>query len=228
MLNLNRRSMLQQALVMVGAAVVPGGAEALAAAAKSGKRQLDAPRYALLTAVADTIIPKTDTPGAVDAGVPQIVDALLGAWASPPRRTTLLGALDKIDGLAMTQQKKPFAQLRLDERVALLRPHDAAALKALPKSAPPPNALPLGATQTTMDPQVGRARQAPGPSMMERMAPRFTDPAYGKLKELIVIGYYCSETALTTELPYEHNPGAWEPSLPVTPDTRAWGGNALI
>lgn len=228
--DLNRRTMLQQALLLVGAAAMPGGADALAAvAAQGGKRQLDAPRYRLLTAIADTIVPKTDTPGAVEAGVPQLVDALLGNWASPARRADLLAAMDKIDGLAREQKGKPFADLTPGEREALLIPHDAAALKTPPPAAAtPPTTLPIGAAQTTVDPQVGRAKQQPTQSFFDRMSPRFVDAGYGKLKELIVVGYYCSEIALTTELPYEHNPGAWEPSLPVTPATRPSGGNALI
>lgn len=227
MLSVDRRSMLQQALLLVGAALVPGGAEALAAAAKSGKRQLGAPDYALLTALADTIVPKTDTPGAVEVGVPQTVDALLGTWASPARRTALLGALHKIDALAQAQHGKAFAALTVAEREAVLTPHDAAALKAPPK-APESTTIALGAAPTPVDPNYGRTKQQPAQSTMERMAPRFADPGYGKLKELIVVSYYCTEAALTTELRYEHDPGAWEPSIPLTPTTRPWGGNALI
>lgn len=228
MSDMNRRSMLQCALLLVGAAMVPGSVEALAAAAKAAKPKLDKPRVALLTAVADTIVPKTDTPGAVEVGVPQLIETLIGAWASPERRAALVGALDKIDALAREQKGKPFAELSAEERLAVLMPHDAAALKAPPKEATPPTTVHIGKAQTTMDPQVGRARQMPSQSVMDRFAPKFTDPGYGKLKELIVVGYYSTEAALTTELRYEHNPGAWEPSLPITPDTRPWGGTALI
>ncbi len=227
MLNLDRRSMLQHALALAGATLLPGAPEALAAAAKAAKRQLDAPRYALLTAVADTIVPKTDTPGAVDVGVPQLVDALLGTWASPERRTAMLAALDKIDAAAKDKHGKPFAALTSIEREAVLVPYDEAALKAPPK-APEPSTLAVGAAPTTVDPNYGRPKQEPSQSTMERMAPRFADPGYGKLKELIVVGYYCTEAALTTELRYEHDPGAWEPSIPITPATRPWGGNALV
>jgi gluconate 2-dehydrogenase gamma chain len=40
--------------------------------------------------------------------------------------------------------------------------------------------------------------------------------------------YYYSEPALTHELAYEHSPGEWLPSIPVTPETRPWGGAGLI
>ena len=228
MLNLDRRSLLQQALLLVGATVVPGSVEALAASAKSAKRQLDGPRYALLTALADTILPKTDTPGAVEVGVPQLVDALLGTWASPSRRAQILDALDRVDALSREKHQRPFADLDPVARLALLTPHDAAALKTVAAPPPPPPTVPVGAAPATVDPNHGRARQEPSQSVMERMAPRFADPGYGKLKELIVIGYYTTETALTQELVYEHNPGVWEPSTPITPDTRPWGGNALV
>jgi hypothetical protein len=223
---LDRRNLLQQALLLVGAALLPGSAEALAAAVESGERQLDAPRFALLTAVSDTIVPKTDTPGAVEAGVPQLVDALLGTWASPERRSAMIGALDRIDALAKEKHQRAFAALSAAEREALLTPHDAAALKPAPPAPPP--AIPLGAAPTTVDPNYGRPKQEASQSIMDRMSPRFADPGYGKLKELIVIGFYCSETALTNDLVYEHAPGHWQPSIPVTSATRAAGGMGLF
>jgi hypothetical protein len=223
---MDRRNLLQQALLLVGASLLPGSAEALAAAVTSGKRQLDTKHYALLTALADTIVPKTDTPGALEAGVPQLVDALLGTWASPERRVMIVGALDKIDALAIEKHKRSFTDLAAADREALLIPHDAAALKPPPVTPPP--TIPVGAAPTTVDPNYGRPKQEAPQSARDRLSPRFADPGYGKLKELIVVGYYCSEAALTSELRYEHNPGAWEPSIPVTPATRPWGGNALI
>jgi hypothetical protein len=225
--DLDRRNLLQHALLLVGAAVLPGSAEALAAVVKSGERQLDAARYTLLTALSDTIIPDTDTPGAVKAGVPQLVDSLLGTWASPTRRSDLIGALDKIDALAREKHRRPFAELAPAEREAVLAPHDTAALKIAPPTPPP--AIPIGAAPTTVDPNYGRPKQEPpqdAPSLMD--GPRFADPAYGKLKELIVTGFYYSETALTHDLTYEHAPGHWQPSIPITPTTRPAGGLGLF
>lgn len=229
MMDINRRSMLQQALLLVGAAVVPGSVEALAAATKTDKPQLSAPRFATLTALADTIVPKTESPGAVEVGVPKMVDALLGTWASPERRVALTEALDRIDSAAKAQKGKSFVALKPAERLAFLVPYDSAALKALPpEAASPPTTVPLGKASTTVDPQVGRTKEQRPKSVQDLFSPRATDAGYAKLKELIVIGYYTTEAALTTELRYEHNPGAWEPSLPITPDTRPWGGFALI
>ncbi len=226
---LDRRALLQRAFALAGAAMLPGGAEALATAVKAGKRQLDPARYALLTALADTIVPKTDSVGALDAGVPANVDALLGTWASPSRRVQLIAAMDKIDALARTKHKRAFAALSPAERAAVLTPHDAAALKILPPPPPPtPTTIPVGSVQTTLDPQVGRAKQDAAQPLSLMEGPRVVDPGYGKLKELIVVLFYISEVALTHDLSYVHAPGEWQPSIPLTPSTRPAGGAGLF
>jgi hypothetical protein len=51
---------------------------------------------------------------------------------------------------------------------------------------------------------------------------KMADPAYRKFKALILSLYYISEPGATKELRYEHVPGAWEPSFPVTAETRGW------
>jgi hypothetical protein len=235
---MDRRSLLQRALLLAGAALTPGfTAEALAQAAAEAPQLLDAPRFALLTAVADTIVPRTDTPGAVDVGVPKTVDGLLRLWASPKRRAELIAALDAIDKLAIGQEKRGFARLTPARRHAVLSVHDAAALK-------PPGA-PLGAgavPPTPTDPNYGRAKQEPpqtdgsevgetkqeGESLATMRGPPVADPGYQKLKELIVVLYYITEPALTQELRYEHSPGEWRPSVPVTAETRPSGGLAPV
>lgn len=200
----DRRGMIARMMALVGATAVSGiSADVLAKpAAKSATaaRFLDPKRFALLTAIADTIVPVTDTPGAVAAGVPANVDGMLAHWASPRSREMLVEAMTEIDGLAQAHQGKGFAALSPEQRFALLSAHDAVALKQVPR----------------LEKLTGMAAMRAGPSV--------ANPGYSKLKELIVVLYYYSETALTTELPYEAVPGGWTPSLKVTPQTRPMGG----
>jgi gluconate 2-dehydrogenase gamma chain len=203
LLNFDRRSMLERMAFLLGAAALPSAALAAKPAARA-KRFLDAGRTRLLSAVADTIIPKTDTPGALDAKVPAKFDALLVGWASPQRRIELVGALAKIDDAAKAQEKKGFAALSPEKRKAVLGPYDAAALKPVPDT-----------------------RGLKG--MMAMMAgPTVADPGYAKLRELIILLYFYSEEALTSELTYEHAPGGWTPSIKVTPETRNSGGMGMF
>lgn len=58
--------------------------------------------------------------------------------------------------------------------------------------------------------------------------PAASDPAYQRFKQLVLTLYYLSEPALTQELAYTHAPGRWDPSVPVTPDTRPQGGPGMF
>lgn len=205
MTSMDRRSLLESALMLLGVTATAGfSPEALAKAAANPKPSLGAADFALLSAVADTIVPKTDTPGAIEARVPAKFDALLVNWAAPARRTELTGALATIDRLAREKEGKAFAELTPDKRKELLVAHDIAALKNVPRK----------------EVLTGMRAMMAGPSV--------ADPAYAKLKELIVTLYYYSEEALTTELTYEHSPGDWTPSIKVTPETRNTGGLGMF
>jgi gluconate 2-dehydrogenase gamma chain len=197
---MERRSLLQSLALLLGVAALP--ANALAAARKSnGKQGLSVDQFSLLSAIADTMIPATDTPGAIAVGVPRLLDKMLANWASPSRRLALIGAMSEIETLALTSDKKGYARLDPARRKALLLDHDKAALK-------------------------------PGPPPKEKLSallamvagPPVANPAYLKLKELVITLYYASEVALTQELIYEHVPGKFVPSLKATPETRPFAG----
>lgn len=198
--DMDRRALMARVLMLVGASVVPANIEALAAApARASKRFLTPARFALMSAVADTIIPATDTPGAVGAGVPAKLDAMLANWASADTRKQIADALGRIDAAARASQKKGFVALTKVQRETMLKPHDVAALKNVP---PPPGA----------------------PKASNPFVPKVyvADNGYFKLKELVIALYYNSEIAMTKELIYEHVPGMWQPSIKVTETTRPW------
>lgn len=197
--HLSRRMLIQRVMLIIGASSTVANIGAFAAPVADGKKQFPAERFALVSAICSTIIPKTDTPGALEAGVPKGLESLLGDWASPMRYEALTEAMLRIDQSAMKQTSRPFAALSPEQRTTILRAHDAAAL----------------ALVTSQD------ASADGSLFADRPV---KDPAYSQLKELIVLLYYYSEAALSSELPYEHAPGTWRPSIPVTPETRPFGG----
>jgi len=99
---LDRRELLRRAIALVGgtAAATP-----LELFADSGPRArfFGAAQYSLLEAVADIIMPRTDTPGAIDAGVPVAFDALMKNWASRERQEQFRALLDEMDQAARGQ-----------------------------------------------------------------------------------------------------------------------------
>ena len=198
---MNRRNLMARALYLVGAASASLSAgPALALSSRREEPYLDLPAFNLLSAIADTILPRTDTPGAIDAGVPARFDSLLAGWASSERRHALWQAMKRIDEAARAETGRSFADLPPDRREPILAAHDLAAFKQVPDT-----------------------RKVTGIELLTA-GPAIADPDYAKLKELIAVLYYYSEEALTTELSYEHSPGGWTPSITVTPDSRAPGG----
>ncbi len=66
------------------------------AAAKPKPAFYSAEELALVTFLADSIIPRTDTPGAIDAGVPAYMDHLYASWASEKTKAAHHGQLATI------------------------------------------------------------------------------------------------------------------------------------
>lgn len=203
-MNLQRRTLMAHIGLLLGSAAIP--AEAFAAPKKKAKGKAAPKKFfspsqmALVTALADTFVPVTDTPGAVAVKVPALLDSLMVNWASPATQQLILGALPGIEKAALDADKKPFAALTPARRKELLIPYDKAALKNVPRK----------------DKLVGLAAMMAGPA--------FADPGYGKLKDLIISLYYTSEVAMTQEIVYEHVPGPYVPSLKITPETRPFAG----
>ncbi|MFM5906790.1 MAG: gluconate 2-dehydrogenase subunit 3 family protein [Novosphingobium sp.] len=204
MFNINRRNLMGHIALLLGAAAIP--AEAFAAPKRKArgkpapKQFFSASQLALVTAFADTLIPATDTPGAIAAKVPARLDSLMANWASPATKALILGALPGIEKVALDADKKPFAALTPARRKELLISHDKAALKNVPRK----------------EKLVGLAAMIAGPA--------YADAGYGRLRDLVISLYYNSEIAMTQEIVYEHVPGPFVPSLKITPQTRPFAG----
>ena len=201
---MDRRALVQRILLLAGAAVIPIGCDGLSASPGGNDFSFKADQFAALSAIADTIVPKGASVGALDAEVPKKFEDLMRDWASEETRGKLIGAIDGIDKAATTSSGRRFADLGPDARLELLNAHDAAALKT-----------------RTLSKEEQEAR-----SIMD--GPAYVDPGYAKLRELIILLFYYSEPALTQELTYVHTPGRWDPSVPITPETRPSGGLGLF
>ena len=176
-MTMDRRALIRGAILMVGGSIAAGAMPDLAFAQTAAF--FTPAERAVLDAYCATLIPKTDTPGAIEAGVPGFLDGMMTNWASDNTRAGFRSALAEIDESASFALGKGFAALTPEQQLAVLTTHDAEAFAA---------------------------RNGP----------------YRRLKELALTGYYLSEVGATQELRYELAPGVWEPSIPMTPDTRAW------
>lgn len=118
---IDRRALLRSAILLVGGSLAGLPAKAFAQLAQSERFFSDA-QFAVLDEVAETIIPRTDTPGARDAGVPGLIDALMTNWASDERGDDFRALLDDIDGAA---GGSGLLALAAEDRFDLIRRYDA-------------------------------------------------------------------------------------------------------
>lgn len=120
-----RRAVLVRLSFLIGATALPTSwaAGSLARAAEPQAPE----RIACLTAIADHLIPRTDTPGAIDADVPRSVMALLDDWASPAHRERYLAQIETISRVTLPSHGQRFENIAPDQQKLALAKFDHAA-----------------------------------------------------------------------------------------------------
>jgi len=129
---MDRRALLRSAILLVGgtAAGVPAELFAQGPAAAKAKQFFTPAQFLVLDEVAETIIPKTDTPGARDAGVPAALDALMTNWASAKRQQEFRALLDDMGRSAAGEGAASIRALTPAKRLDFVRRYDAAKMEA--------------------------------------------------------------------------------------------------
>ena len=85
----------------------------------AGLKTVDVPDKRV-TALAETIIPATDTPGAVEAGVPAFVEELLNDWYTTAEHQRFVSGLDDLDREARSRHGSDFAACTAEQQGMLL------------------------------------------------------------------------------------------------------------
>lgn len=123
-MTVSRRTLLQlaglAALPRSARGQLPSTAWSLAAHRRQGvtPRLLTPDERATIAAIADAILPRTDTPGALDVGVPDFVELLLAEWAAPNDRDRVRQGLAELDAHARATQGATWAALSETQRMA--------------------------------------------------------------------------------------------------------------
>ena len=119
---ISRREAIQRAALLAGVALSPelftfvGRAQTAAA-----KTYLSAAQGAIARAAVDRILPRTDTPGAVDVGVPAFIDLFYGEFMSPAEQKLLIKSLDDVEAGAKSAHGASFATLTAAQQDGVLR-----------------------------------------------------------------------------------------------------------
>jgi gluconate 2-dehydrogenase gamma chain len=131
---IDRRELLKRVAYLMGGAVSAPAVTGFLQGCSPKKPSVDwRPEFftpaqaAVVAGVVDVMIPRTDTPGAVDVGVPQFVDEILkGAYPKPDQERFLTG-LQQFDARAAETHGKSFVELSKELQAQFVRTvHDEA------------------------------------------------------------------------------------------------------
>lgn len=123
--SLTRREALRRASLLLGVAFTPSILAAAAAGvtppvASGEKGFLGDRERALVAALAERLLPRTDTPGAIDAGVPAFIERMVNAYFTDRERQTFLAGLPEVDALSRSRAGNDFVPLRPEQQDAVL------------------------------------------------------------------------------------------------------------
>jgi glucoside 3-dehydrogenase (cytochrome c) hitch-hiker subunit len=131
---INRREAIRRAALLAGVALSPGWLALVGRAqTTAGKLYFTPAQATTVAAVADRILPRTDTPGAADVGVPKFIDLLYGEFMTPPEQQLLTAGLNEIEAAAKAAHGAAFATLTTAVQDSVLR-GVAAAQQGRPES----------------------------------------------------------------------------------------------
>lgn len=152
-----------------------------------------------VAAIAETIIPRTETPGAIDAGVPHYIELMVAEWFNDQEREIFDAGLVMLMTSTQAEYGKAFEEL--PERVRI------EVLEALEEDASDASWYGFSAT-------------LPGDFDSD-------NPFICQLKELTVWGFFTSEIGATQVLRHDPMPMKFEGSIPLGPDDSSWSGGLL-
>lgn len=163
--------------------------------------------YAQMSRLADLIIPATDTPGAVAAGVPEYVDRVVSL--NPEHQGLMRAGLEWIDDRSRELFAGRFLDLTEAQQIGILQPlsdevdrQQRATLLARYRGG--------GAGGTFYAPRTDKADSEPPPAAVTA-PPTTVSPAdvpvsfFRLIKNLTADGYYTSRVGLLDELGYKGN-----------------------
>lgn len=147
-------------------------------------RTLSAHQDATVKVMAELILPRTDTPGATDAGASEFIDLILTEWCSDEARSSFLKGLADVDTRTQEFFGKDLVDCSPAQQAEILAVLGAKMLKET--DAPRPQARPR--------------RDSVGAH----------DSFYSMLRRLTLTAYYTSEAGATAELHFEVIPDRYD------------------
>jgi hypothetical protein len=194
---MNRRQALERFALIAGGCLASNFAQAALKGANlhvsPAQSVLQPGQRKLVEQLTELVIPATDTPGAIEAGVPAFVDQIVSHWYTPGERDIFLQGLARLDNYCQHQWGRPFVSCDTTQQTQALTAEDES-------------------SRSYHETSQRHAQDAPDEH----------SPFFYKLKWLTVLGYYTSEVGATQELSYNPIPGHYEGDIDFDKVGRQW------
>lgn len=125
---LTRREAIERVVLLLGVAISPsilaGALQAqpgLARAVEAKPEFLSAPQFAAVSAMAERILPRSETPGAIDVGVPAFIDLMIGKFMTGAERQIFMAGIVELEAKARARASVDFARMTPAAQDALLK-----------------------------------------------------------------------------------------------------------
>lgn len=191
---MNRRRALWGIALFTGSGLVLGGSTWFARYKTPDLEYLSAHKP-LLAALAETILPATDTPGAIDAGVPDFILKSLLENAAPMTQNRFIDGMKAVDARSTDQYNKRYTECSRMQQDAVMRTFEADAL---------PRGGFLGKVENRVQQKV------------------LGEPFFMLLKNYTCRGYYTSMVGATQGIAYSPVPGRFTGCVAITAGQKSW------
>lgn len=202
---MNRRQFLECAALLIGGVTASQAGFSLSVEQKTylatapnyiakAAHYLSKAQQATLAMLTETIVPRTDTPGAIDAGVPRFVELMVFEWLNEAERSIFLEGFENLIVSVQQNYQQPFEKLSQKDRSDVLSELEAVA----------------GDTRWY---DMGSA------AMRDFISDA---PFICQLKELTIWGFFTSEVGSTQVLRYEAMPMEFDGHRALEKDDSSW------
>jgi Gluconate 2-dehydrogenase subunit 3 len=152
---------------------------------------LSADQAAVIAELAETILPKTQTPGAKELNIDRFIDKMLHQVFSPEKQQLFVTGLNDFEKKSKELNGKTFIDSSPEQRTKLLTKLEQETEKT------PPSVWGIN------------LKKDAGPL-----------PFYRQAKSLVLLGYFTSQEIGKKVLVYDPVPGPFKADVPVTPSTK--------
>ena len=198
---MNRREVIQRAAAVLGYAIAGPALTGVLNGCKAAPDQPFIPEFftrdqaSLVAALTEIIIPRTDTPGAIDAGVPMFIDRMLKEVYPKEGQDAFLKNLATFDEGARKAYGNSFLDCSDQEQIDYFKKEHNGALQN---------------------------KTGAGSSGWWNAGVKDNKPFILELKELTLLGFFTSKPGATQVLQHNQVPGPYKGCVPLKDVGKAW------